>query len=191
MTLRRVAAAVAMTGAVCAFTSTALAADPTRDDSRNFYDVIGEDDPRPANYDFSFLSIAANQNWPLTRWSGGGIYFGVGGGAGTPLYRVSKMEDRDIGIDPTIEILFANTYFRIAPFRYLDLDLGGRIALGASVFDVSDPPRAGFISGGYADLRVGSKKIKFGPRFEYDRIVFDRFTETGWKITPLMLRVAM
>lgn len=190
MTLRRVLAAFAG-GALIAYASTAFADDPVRDDSRNFYDVIGEDDPRPANLEFSFLSVGATQNWPLTRWSGGGIYFGAGGAVGAPLYRISKMGDGDVGVDPTIEILSGNIYFRIAPFRYLDIDLGGRIALGASAFDVSDPPRAGFIESGYADLRVGTKKIKFGPRFEYDRIQYDRFAETGWKITPLMLRLAI
>lgn len=162
-----------------------------RDQPGSFWDILGEDDPHPANFEFSFLSVAANQNIGLAHWGGGGIYFGAGGGIGTTLYKISKIEDRDVGIDPTIEALFANLYFRIAPFRYLDLDFGGRIAVGSTGYDVPDSPRGAFVRAGYADLRIGSKKIKVGPRFEYVSTVYADFNEVGWKLSPLMLRVMM
>ena len=36
---------------------------------------------------------------------------------------------------------------------------------------------------------IDARKIKLGPRFEYDNILYSDYTETGWKLTPLMLRV--
>jgi hypothetical protein len=158
-------------------------------DRRTFWELIGEDNPNPATYEIGFVTIGMNQSWGLVNWKGGGIYFGAGGGVGVPFYRISKMEDRDIEIDGMLEAIFGNLFFRISPFHYADLDLGFRVALGASTFGVDDAPRSGFVRGGYADLRIGSRKVKLGPRFEYDSIAYAGLTETGWKITPLMLRV--
>lgn len=158
-------------------------------DQRSYYELLGEDDPNPVNLDFSFLSIAINQNFGITTWRGGGIYFGAGGGVGTAIYRLSMMGDRDLQIDPMIEAVFGNAYLRITPFKYLDVDVGGRLALGATMYDISDAPRGGFVRGAYLDLRVGTQNIKLGPRIEYDSIVYSDFTEDGIRITPLMLRI--
>jgi hypothetical protein len=77
----------------------------------------------------------------------------------------------------------------VAPVRYVDLDVGAKLALVSTLADVADPPRSGFLQGGYADLRVGSPTIKLGPRFEYARVSYAEFHEKGWKLTPLMVRV--
>jgi hypothetical protein len=161
----------------------------------SFWELVGEDDPNPTTYEFSFLSIGINQNWGLARWKGGGVYFGAGGGLGTALYRISSMKDyrtkkaRDPEIDPTLEAVYGNVYLRLTPFKYVDLDVGGRLAVGSTTYDIADPPQAAFVRGAYVDLRIGTGKIKLGPRFEYDSILYSDFVETGWKITPLMLRV--
>jgi hypothetical protein len=162
---------------------------PPSRDTRTFWEIIGEDNPNPATYEISFVSIALNKSWGIANWRGGGFYFGAGGGIGTSLYRISKMEDRDVSVDPMLEAVFGNLFFRISPVEFVDVDLGGRLALGSSLFEVEDAPRSGFVRGGYADLRIGSKKVKLGPRFEYDSIVYAGFNEAGWKLTPLMLRV--
>jgi hypothetical protein len=158
-------------------------------DRKSFWDIVGEDDPNPTNYDFAFLSIGLHQNWGLSRWKGGGVYFGAGGGLGGPLWRITKMEDRDIDVDNTLEVVFGDAYLRLAPFHYMDLDVGGKIAIGSTSFGISDAPRSGFVRAAYADLRVGTKTIKFGPRLEFNSIVYSEITENGWKITPLMVRV--
>ena len=158
-------------------------------DDRTFWELIEEDNPNPATYEIGFVSIALNQTFGLVNWRGGGIYFGAGGGVGTPVYRISQMEDRDVGIDPMIEAIFGQIFLRISPVEFVDVDLGGRLALGATTYDIDDAPRGGFVRGGYGDLRVGSRKVKLGPRFEYDDVVYAGFREQGWKLTPLMLRV--
>lgn len=189
--MRRVFSVGAAVGALCAAGTVQAEerpADPAAD-RQSFFELIDEDDPNPTNFDFSFVSVAIAQNFGLATWRGGGVYFGAGGGLGTPLFRLAKREGHDLGIDPTIEAVFGNLYFRVTPFRYLDLDLGGRLAVGQTTYDISDAPRGGFVRAGYADLRVGSAKIKFGPRFEYASTVYSDFNESSWKITPLLLRV--
>lgn len=188
MTTRRVCSLITASSVLLVGVN-AQAEDVAADTNASFYEVLGEDDPNPATYEFSFLSIGLNQNFGLAHWHGGGIYFGAGGGLGPTLWRIAKVEDRDIQVDNTIEIVYGNTYLRVTPVEYVDLDFGGRIALGATNFDISDAPRSTFITGGYADLRFGSKTIKLGPRFEYDHMVYADFSEDSWRITPLMLRV--
>jgi hypothetical protein len=146
-------------------------------------------DPRvrnPPNYEFAFVSVAAYQNWAL---AGSVLYFGAGGGIGPPLYRYSKIGSNSAGWDPDLEILYANVYLRFAPIKYLDLDVGPKIALGSALFNVPDAPQSSFSYGGYVDLRVGSPTIKIGPRFEYDQVAHSDFTEHGWRLTPLLVRV--
>ena len=146
-------------------------------------------DPRvrnPPNYEFAFVSVAAYQNWAL---AGSVLYFGAGGGLGPPLYRISKIGHNSVGWDPDLEIAYANAYLRFSPMQYLDLDIGPKIALGSALFNVPDAPQSSFSYGGYVDLRVGSKTVKVGPRFEYDRVAHSDFSENGWRITPLLVRV--
>lgn len=140
----------------------------------------------PANYEFGFVTVGANQAWNI---AGDVLFFGAGGGIGAPLYRYSKIGDRDPGWDPNLDIVYGNLFLRIAPVPYVDLDLGGKISLGATLYDVPDPPQSAFTFGGYADLRVGSRTVKFGPRFEYVKMEHSNFAETGWILTPLMARV--
>jgi hypothetical protein len=140
----------------------------------------------PANYEFGFVTVSAYQNWSLAgRW----LYFGAGGGLGPPLYRYSKLGNNEAGWDPSLEIAHANAYLRISPARFVDIDVGPQIALGSALFNVKDPPMSAFAVGGYVDLRVGSEKIKVGPRFEYDDLAYATYHEHGWRITPLMVRV--
>jgi hypothetical protein len=146
-------------------------------------------DPRkknPANYEFAFVSVAAYQTWSL---AGSVLFFGAGGGLGPPLYRISKIGHNSVGWDPDLEIAYANVFLRVAPVRYVDLDVGPKIALGSALFNVPDAPQSSFSYGGYVDLRFGSPTIKVGPRFEYDRVAHSTFQESGWRLTPLMLRV--
>jgi hypothetical protein len=146
-------------------------------------------DPRvlhPPNYEFAFVSVGAYQNWSLV---GSVLYFGAGGSIGPPLYRYSKIGSNSAGWDPDLEILSGSVYLRFSPIKYLDLDVGPKIALGSALFNVPDPPQSSFSYGGYVDLRIGSKTIKVGPRFEYDRVAHSDFTENGWRITPLLVRV--
>ena len=67
--------------------------------------------------------------------------------------------------------------------------MGPKIALGSALYNVKDAPQTAFSYGGYVDLRVGSERIKVGPRFEFDRIAYSDYYENGWRVTPLMLRV--
>jgi hypothetical protein len=140
----------------------------------------------PANYEFAFVSVSAYQAWSLAgRW----LYFGAGGGLGPPLYRYSKLGSNSADWDPNLEIVHANVFLRVSPARFVDIDVGPRIALGSALYNVKDPPMQSFSMGGYVDLRFGSEKIKFGPRFEYDRLSYSSYNESGWRITPLMVRV--
>ena len=146
-------------------------------------------DPRvrnPPNYEFAFVSVAAYQTWAL---AGDVLYFGAGGGLGPPLYRISKIGSNALGWDPDLEIAYANVFLRVRATRYVDLDVGPKIALGSALFNVPDAPQSTFSYGGYVDLRIGSPTIKLGPRFEYDRIAHSTFSENGWRLTPLLLRV--
>jgi hypothetical protein len=152
-------------------------------------------DKNPANYEFAFISVGANQAWNL---AGDWLFFGAGGGVGPPLYRYSKMKektasgveiDHDAGWNANLDIVYGNLFLRIAPVRYVDIDFGPKIAIGATLFEVQGAPESAFSYGGYADLRVGSPKVKFGPRFEYMKIAHSNFYETGWILTPLMVRV--
>jgi hypothetical protein len=140
----------------------------------------------PANYEFAFVSVGAYQTWNL---AGRVLYFGAGGGLGPPLYRISKIGDNDLGWYPNLDIVYGNVFLRVAPVEYVDIDIGPKIAIGATLFDVPDAPESAFSYGGYADLRVGSRTVKLGPRFEYMRIAHSNFYEKGWILTPLMLRV--
>jgi hypothetical protein len=96
---------------------------------------------------------------------------------------------RDVGIDPSWEIAHGNLFVRLSPIPYLDLDVGPKVAIGTTLYDIPEAPRPSFIYGGYADLRVGSRTIKFGPRFEYSRTAYADFYQNGWKLTALMVRV--
>jgi hypothetical protein len=145
-----------------------------------------ETDPKPANYEFGFVTVGANQAWNIV---GRVLFFGMGGGVGAPLYRYSKFKDQDAGWNKNLDIVYGNIFLRFAPVPYVDLDFGPKLALGATLWDVVDPPESAFSYGGYADLRVGSRKVKFGPRFEYVRMAHSNFYETGWIFTPLMARV--
>lgn len=143
-------------------------------------------DENPANYEFAFVSVGAYQTWAI---AGDTLYFGMGGGLGPPLYRYGKLGDKPAGWDPTLEIAYANAFLRVAPVPYVDIDIGPKISLGSAMYDAPDAPVTAFAYGGYADLRVGSERIKVGPRFEYDRIAYAASFESGWRLTPLMLRV--
>ena len=145
-----------------------------------------ETDPKPANYEFGFVTVGGNQAWNLV---GRVLFFGMGGGVGAPLYRYGKIEGHDAGWNPNLDIVYGNIFLRIAPVPYVDLDIGPKISLGATLWDVPDPPESAFGYGGYADLRIGSRHVKFGPRFEVVKIAHSTFTDTGWILTPLMARV--
>lgn len=145
-----------------------------------------QSDPRPANYEFAFVSVAAYQTWAIAgRW----LYLGAGGGVGPPLYRFSKVGSRDPAWDTSVQVLSANAFVRLSPIPYLDLDVGPKIAITSETYQAPDPPQSGFAYGGIADLRVGSKTIKVGPRFEFERVAYYNYYENAWRITPLMLRV--
>jgi hypothetical protein len=149
-------------------------------------------DPRkknPANYEFAFVSVAGYQTWSI---AGSVLYFGAGGGIGPPLYRLAKYTGRtarSFGWDPNLEIAYANVFLRVAPVKYVDIDVGPKIGLGSALFDVPDAPQSTFSYGGYVDLRFGSPTIKVGPRLEFVRLAHSNFSETAWLITPLLLRV--
>lgn len=143
-------------------------------------------DPKPSNYEFGFVTVGANQAWNI---AGRILFFGMGGGVGAPLYRYSKMKDHDAGWNQNLDIVYGNIFLRFAPVEYVDLDFGPKLALGATLWDVPDPPESAFTYGGYVDLRVGSRKVKLGPRFEYVKIAHSNFYDTGWIFTPLMARV--
>lgn len=219
----RIPALAVTTVALSLAAAPALADEPPQvDESNDFWDLIGEDNPDPPNLDIAFVSIGLYQNWAITTWKGGGFYFGAGGGVGPPLYRYSKLKSdedlcvalpegettgdcerpsgtpgqkvenqKDASIDATIELVYGQVYLRVTPFPYLDLDVGGKLSLGGTTHDIRDAPAAAFTKGGYVDLRVGSKKIKFGPRFEYVHMTYFDFNETGWKLTPIMMRVLL
>lgn len=59
----------------------------------------------------------------------------------------------------------------------------------STIIDVPDPPQAGFWYGAYADLRVGSKNIKVGPRFDVGETAYWNYRQPAWRLTPLLLRV--
>ena len=146
-------------------------------------------DPRPknpANYEFAFVSVSAYQAFSIAgRW----LYVGLGGGVGPPLYRYGKLGDNDAYWDPNIEIVHGNAFLRVAPAPWIDIDIGPRLALGAATYNVKDPPNSSFAASGYADLRIGTQNIKLGPRFEYVNLAYAGYSEQGWRITPLLLRV--
>jgi hypothetical protein len=140
----------------------------------------------PAHYEFAFVSVGAYQTWALAdHW----LFFGAGGGLGPPLYRYSKLGSNKAGWDPDLDIAYANVFLRVEPIPYVDIDVGPKIALGSALYNVKDAPQSAFSYGGYLDLRVGSPTIKVGPRFEVDRIAYSDYYETGWRLTPLMLRI--
>ena len=140
----------------------------------------------PANYEFAFVSVAAYQAWGL---SGRTLLFGAGGGLGPPLYRYSSLGGRDATWDPSLEVIYGNVFLRVAPSANIELDVGPKIALLSTLYDAKDPPQSGFSVAGYADLRVGTKDVKFGPRFEYGQVAYHDYRESGWRLTPLMVRV--
>jgi hypothetical protein len=146
-------------------------------------------DPRKRNppiYEFAFVSVAAYQTWAI---AGSALYFGAGGGLGPPLYRISKIGHNALGVDPELTIAYANAFLRIVPARFVDIDVGPIISLGSALFNVPDAPQSSFSYGGYADLFFGSSTIKLGPRFEFERVAHQTFTESGFRITPLLLRI--
>lgn len=153
----------------------------------------------PAQYEFAFVSVGASQSWSI---AGKVLFFGIGGGLGPPLYRVAKLSHgstcgaagtacykSEFGWDHDLEIAYADVFLRIAPIKYVDINLGPKIALGSALFGVPDAPQSSFSYGGFVDLRFGSPKIKVGPRFEYDRVAHADFYEHGWRLTPLMVSV--
>jgi hypothetical protein len=164
----------------------AAEASPAADSGSSSSSASDKTDPNPSNYEFGFVTVGANQAWNLV---GRVLFFGMGGGVGAPLYRYGKMKGHDAGWNANLDIVYGNMFLRIAPVEYVDLDIGPKIALGATLFDVPDPPESAFTYGGYADLRVGSRTIKFGPRFEFVKIAHSNFYDTGWILTPLMARV--
>jgi hypothetical protein len=146
-------------------------------------------DPRvknPANYEFAFVSVAAYQTWSLVN---NVLYFGAGGGLGPALYRFGKTGKSDFGLDPDLEIAFANAFLRVKITKFVDFDFGPRMGIVAALFNVPNAPQSSFTYGGYADLFLGSPTVKLGPRFEYNRIAHSDYFENGWRITPIMLRV--
>jgi hypothetical protein len=146
-------------------------------------------DPRvknPANYEFTFVSVAAYQTWGIVRDV---LYFGAGGGLGPSLYRFGKTNKNDFGLDPDLEIAFANAFLRVKMTKYVDLDLGPRMGIGAALFNVPNAPQSSFTYGGYGDLAFGSPNIKAGMRFEFNRIAHSDYFESGWRVTPLFIRV--
>ena len=164
-----------------------------------------EDEPdlkfdMPSTYEFAFVSVGITQAWSI---AGRTLFLGAGGGIGPALFRLSQMKcsdaeptsgcddtsTRDLGIDPSLEIAYGSGFVRLSPIPYLDLDVGPKVAIGTTLYNVPEPPRPSFIYGGYADLRVGSRTIKLGPRFEYSRTAYADFYQNGWKLTALMLRV--
>jgi hypothetical protein len=161
-------------------------ASPAADQGGTSAPTRTDGDENPANYEFAFVSVGAYQTWSI---AGRVLFVGAGGGLGPPLYRYSKIGSNGAGWNPTLDIVYGNFFLRVSPVRYLDIDVGPKISLGATLFDVPDPPQSAFTFGGYADLRVGSRTIKVGPRFEYVKVAHSDFSESGWILTPLMLRV--
>lgn len=98
-------------------------------------------------------------------------------------------DTRSIGLDPSLEIAYGNLFVRWSPVPQLDVDVGPKIAIASTLYNVPDAPRSNFTYGVYADLRIGTETIKIGPRFEFGRTAYADFYEMGWKLTPLMLRV--
>ncbi len=162
-----------------------------------------EDEPdlkfdMPSTYEFAFVSVGITQAWSI---AGRTLFLGAGGGIGPALFRISQLKcsdavgpcddssTRDVGIDPSLEIAYGNGFVRLSPIPYVDLDVGPKVAIGTTLYNVPEPPRPSFIYGGYADLRIGSRTIKLGPRFEYSRTAYADFYQNGWKLTALMLRV--
>jgi hypothetical protein len=142
-------------------------------------------DSSPAYYEFAFVSMGAYQTWAIAgRW----LYVGAGGGVGPPLYRYSKRAGEDADWDPSLEVAYGNLFIRLQPVPYLDIDVGPKIALISTLDGTVDPPESGFSYAGYVDLRVGSRNIKVGPRFEYGRVAYADAHDKGWRVTPLMLR---
>lgn len=140
----------------------------------------------PAHYEFGFVTVGAYQTWAVAgRW----LYLGAGGGLGPTLYRYSKLGSRDAGWDTSIEVAYANAFVRVQPIKYVDIDLGPKIAIGSELDQGKDPPQSTFSIGGVLDLRVGTENIKVGPRFEYDRVAYYDYYENAWRLTPLLVRV--
>ena len=173
-------AAVAFSGGV------ARAEDPGADRGVSGAPAADQTDPRPAHYEFAFVSVAAYQTWAIAgRW----LYLGAGGGLGPPLYRYSKVGSRDPGWDTSLEVIYGNAFVRLQPIPNLDIDVGPKIAITSELDQGKDPPQSAFAYGGVFDLRVGTETIKVGPRFEFERVAYYNYYENAWRITPLMLRV--
>lgn len=172
--------------AVALGASTAFAADPQADQGASAPAPGTAPDPRPAHYEFGFVSVGAYQTWAI---AGDWLYFGAGGGLGPPLFRYSKIGDRDPDWDTSLQVAYANAFLRVQPVPYVDIDLGPKIAITSELYQGPDPPQSAFAYGGVLDLRVGTKTIKVGPRFEYERVAYFNYYENAWRITPLMLRV--
>jgi hypothetical protein len=159
---------------------------PTADEGPEPIAIQRPRDKNPAHYEFGFVSVGAYQTWAI---AGDVLFFGAGGGLGPNIYRYSKLGENKAGWDVSVEIAYANAFIRLEPIPNLDIDVGPRMGLGGALYNVRDAPQSAFSYGGYVDLRVGSERIKVGPRFEYDRIAYSDYYENGWKLTPLMLRV--
>lgn len=165
----------------------AMHAPGSRDGAASETRTRDRDDARPANYEFAFVSVGAYQAWSV---AGRCLYVGVGGGLGPALYRYGKMSGSGAGWSHVWEGIYAHPIVRIAPFPFLNLDIGPKIGLATSYYGVPDAPQGAFTYGGYADVRAGSRTVKVGPRIEYVKVAYGSFYETGWIVTPLMVRVA-
>jgi hypothetical protein len=159
---------------------------PERDTPAAEAPAAEESAENPATYEFAFVSVGAAKAWAI---AGNTLFFGAGGTLGPPLYRYSKLGDNQAGWDPGIDILSGVLFVRVSPSPYLDIDVGPKLAIGSALYNVTDAPQSAFSVAGYADLRVGSRTVKVGPRFEVDRIAYSNYYESGWRLTPLMLRV--
>jgi hypothetical protein len=190
---RSVRALVSLLGALFTLGSARPAAAAPEDEPNLKFDM-------PSTYEFAFVSVGITQAWSI---AGRALFLGAGGGIGPALYRISQMKcsdaqrtsgcddtnTRDVTLDRSLEIAYGNAFVRVSPIPYLDLDVGPKLAIATTLYDVPEPPRPAFVYGGYADLRVGSRTIKFGPRFEYSRTAYADFYQNGWKLTALMVRV--
>jgi hypothetical protein len=183
---RCLAAALLATGGARAeplFESTSPTADKTHAESI-------EHDPqrrRLPTLEIAVASVGLNGTWHFA----GPLHLGAGGGAGPTLYRWSRIEGRDSGVDPTLEVVFVNAFVLLAPAEFLDLDAGGRVAVAGALSDVEGAPRGALVYGAYGDLRIGSRKLKLGPRFEYVAYRYGDFTEYGFRVTPVLLRLTI
>lgn len=151
-------------------------------------DEDGSNDSRmkPKNYEFGFVTVGAYQTWAV---AGHWLYLGAGGGVGPPLFRFSKVGDREAGVDTAFEVLYGNAFARIKT-EYVEVDVGPKIAITSELYQLkADRPQGGFSYGGVLDLRFGTETIKVGPRFTFERVANYDYYENAWRITPLMLRV--